>query len=162
MAAIIGRKEIMQAAQRSFISSTYWTERIGPVAALTTIRKFRLLNVADHLVRMGKAVKAAWMDAASACGLPIRVGGLDPLAHFEIEHPDAQAAKTLFTQEMLQRGFLANNSFYAMMAHMPEDVQAYGQAAGEVFHLIQDGLVKGDLHSRLKGPVSHYGFGRLT
>ncbi len=162
MAAVIGRQEVMQAAQRSFISSTYWTERVGPVAALATIRKFRRLNVADHLVRIGAEVKAAWIDAAAACGLPIRVSGLDPLAHFEIEHPDAQSAKTLYTQEMLQRGFLANTAFYAMMAHTHEDVQAYGRAAAEVFPLIQDALQKEDVRSRLKGPVSHPGFSRLT
>jgi glutamate-1-semialdehyde 2,1-aminomutase len=162
MAAVIGRQEVMQAAQRSFISSTYWTERIGPVAALATIRKFQRLNVADHLVRVGAAVKAAWIDAAAACGLPIRVSGLDPLAHFEIEHPDAQSAKTLYTQEMLQRGFLANNAFYAMMAHTPEDVQAYGRAAAEVLPLIQDALREEGVRSRLKGPVSHLGFSRLA
>ena len=33
--ATIGRREIMEAAQCTFISSTFWTERIGPTAALS-------------------------------------------------------------------------------------------------------------------------------
>ena len=41
MAAVIGTEPVMQAAQSTFISSTNWTERIGPVAALATIRKYR-------------------------------------------------------------------------------------------------------------------------
>ena len=35
--AIIGREQIMQSAQRTFISSTFWTERIGPTAAIKTL-----------------------------------------------------------------------------------------------------------------------------
>ena len=35
--AIVGKEDVMQAAQNSFISSTFWTERIGPSAALKTL-----------------------------------------------------------------------------------------------------------------------------
>ena len=35
--ATIGRREVMEAAQSTFISSTFWTERIGPTAALKTL-----------------------------------------------------------------------------------------------------------------------------
>ena len=37
ISACIGRQEFMQAAQQTFISSTFWTERIGPTAALKTL-----------------------------------------------------------------------------------------------------------------------------
>ncbi|MGH9345269.1 MAG: aminotransferase class III-fold pyridoxal phosphate-dependent enzyme, partial [Terriglobia bacterium] len=49
MAAVIGKGSVMQAAQESFISSTYWTERIGPAAALATIRKHRRCDVSKQL-----------------------------------------------------------------------------------------------------------------
>ena len=35
--AVLGKKDIMSAAQETFISSTFWTERIGPTAALKTL-----------------------------------------------------------------------------------------------------------------------------
>ena len=35
--AVIGRREVMEAAQTTFISSTFWTERIGPTAALAAL-----------------------------------------------------------------------------------------------------------------------------
>ena len=54
MAAIIGTIDVMQAAQETFISSTYWTDRIGPVAALATIRKHRALNVSNRLISLGE------------------------------------------------------------------------------------------------------------
>ena len=34
--AIVGRAEVMEAAQGTFLSSTYWTERVGPSATLAT------------------------------------------------------------------------------------------------------------------------------
>src|SRR5690606_15159947 len=76
MGAIIGTREVMEAAQTSFISSTYWTERIGPAAAMATIRKHRAANAAAHLVAIGKRVQDGWSAAASAQGLPVEVGGI--------------------------------------------------------------------------------------
>jgi len=60
MAAIIGKKDIMDAAQDSFISSTYWTERIGPTAAIATINKMRELKVQKRLIKIGKDIQEGW------------------------------------------------------------------------------------------------------
>ena len=35
--SVLGIREVMQAAQSTFISSTFWTERLGPAAALKTL-----------------------------------------------------------------------------------------------------------------------------
>ena len=162
MAAIIGRGEVMEAAQESFISSTYWTERIGPAAALATIRKHRQFDVGNHLVRMGRLVKQGWEDAAGEVGLEINVGGLDPLAHFGFEGNHAQAAHSLFTQLMLERGFLATKSFYATFAHNEGNVSEYLAAVREAFAVIAQAQMKGQVETMLAGPVAHKGFHRLT
>src|SRR5262249_48098574 len=117
MAAILGRRGVMEAAQKSFISSTYWTERIGPAAALATIGKLRARNVPAHLCEMGNMMRAGWEKVARRHGIAISVKGLPPLSSFAIEHPKAQAISTLFTQKMLERGFLASKAFYATYAH---------------------------------------------
>ncbi len=68
MAAIIGRRAIMQAAQSSFISSTYWTEAVGPTAALATIRKLRDINIAEHtaiLRLIARRLEDAWTALCS-------------------------------------------------------------------------------------------------
>ncbi|MCM8820505.1 MAG: aminotransferase class III-fold pyridoxal phosphate-dependent enzyme, partial [Candidatus Omnitrophica bacterium] len=51
MAAIVGRSEVMERAEESFISSTYWTERIGPAAAIATIKKMKEKDVPTHLIK---------------------------------------------------------------------------------------------------------------
>jgi glutamate-1-semialdehyde 2,1-aminomutase len=161
-AAIIGRKAFMSAAQDTFISSTAWTESIGPVAALAMIGKFRRERVHEHLIRMGTLVRDAWRTAAEAAGLPIEINGMVPLSHFSILHEEGQAAMTLFVQDMLDRGFLANASFYATYAHTEEQVARYGSVAAESFPRIAAALRDGTVQSLLRGPVAHKGFHRLA
>ena len=162
MAAIIGTQDVMQSAQSTFISSTYWTERIGPAAALATIRKHRREHVPQHLHRIGQMVRDGWRVAAERTGLPITIGGLVPLSHFAIQHPEAQAASTLFTQLMLERGFLATKAFYTTFAHQDAVIEEYLQAVEEVFGVVAQALERGTVKSLLHGPVAHAGFTRLN
>ncbi len=162
MAAIIGKEFVMEAAQSTFISSTYWTERIGPAAALAMIRKHRECDVSKHLIRIGHAVQDGWCAAAKRAELSIQVGGMFPLSHFAIEHEESQAAHTFFTQVMLEKGFLASRGFYATYAHRDEHVASYLTAVGEAFIMITEALKSKNLMSKLKGPVAHSGFKRLT
>jgi glutamate-1-semialdehyde 2,1-aminomutase len=162
MSAIIGRGSVMQAAQGTFISSTSWTERIGPAAALATIRKHQRCDVPQHLDRIGRLVQEGWTGAAKTAGLPIVVSGITPLGHFEIKHEQKQAARTLYTQLMLERGFLATNAFYACYAHTEAQVQSYVAASTEAFRIVAAALERGSVAQQLRGPVAHTGFARLT
>src|SRR6185436_18226458 len=148
--------------QGSFISSTFWTERIGPVAALATIRKHRELDVSSHLIRMGKLVQQSWRDAATKYGLSVSVTGIPPLAHFSFDYPNGLAMRTLFTQIMLEAGFLATGAFYAAYAHQESDVARYATAVDEAFSVIKNALEKDEVEKLLKGPVAHAGFYRLS
>lgn len=162
MAAIIGRGSVMESAQKSFISSTYWTERIGPAAALATIRKHQREKVHEHLIRIGSKVQAGWQEVAAQTGISVHVGGIPPLSHFAMEMEDSQTAHTLFTQIMLEKGFLATRGFYPTYAHRDDHVEQYLAAVREAFERIADAARQGTLSSLLKGPVAHTGFRRLT
>ena len=162
MAAIIGLGEVMQAAQDSFISSTYWTERIGPVAALATIRKHQRYNVAEYLIKVGKHIQSGWKSAADLHHLKISISGIPPLGHFSFDYENGEAIRTLFTQEMLQKGFLATNAFYASYAHQDHHVESYLRALNETFSIIARAVEKGEVEKLLKGPVAQSGFRRLT
>jgi len=162
ISAVIGRGEIMEAAQDTFISSTTWTERVGPVAALAMLDRHVSDNVPEKLIATGRAVKEIWRAAADATGLTVHIGGLDPLSHLGFDGDNANAQRTLFTQEMLDRGFLAGGAFYAMAAHTPDDIDAYGDACREVFALIASAQATGSVEGKLRGPAAHAGFKRLT
>jgi len=162
MAAVVGNKKTMHSAQDSFISSTYWTERIGPVAALATIKKFIGNDVSNHLIAMGKLVKQGWASAARKNYLLLDISGMDPLAHFEFKYDNHLAIKTLFTQLMLERGYLASNAFYASFAHSSEIVEEYIQAVDESFKILSKAIELNTIEKQLKGGVVHSGFKRLT
>lgn len=162
MAAVIGTEPVMQAAQDSFISSTYWTDRIGPVAALATLRKHRQHDVAAHLQRIGARVQAGWREEGARAGLPIQVGGMTPLSHFHFTGAHAEAGHTAFTQMMLERGYLAGKGFYVTFAHQDAHVDAYLGAVREVFSVLGDAFRSGTVAGLLSGPLAHSGFARLT
>jgi glutamate-1-semialdehyde aminotransferase len=162
MAAVVGTRAVMEASQSSFISSTYWTERIGPVAALATLRKHRAQDVGRHLIDVGQRVQAIWRKAGEAAGLTVEVSGIPPLSHFGFPAENAAALTTLITQEMLDRGFLASGAFYASYAHEPKHVEAYAQAVGEAFGAVARARKQGDVEKQLRGPVKHSGFHRLN
>lgn len=163
MAAVIGTHEVMQSAQTTFISSTNWTERLGPVAALATLKKMKKLNVAKKLQIVGNKVKKIWSDTAKKNGLSITTGGLPPFSNFTFTHGDKhQALKTLFIQEMLQRGFLASNMVFASYAHTDAILKKYEKAVDEVFKILKEAIETNTIEKRLKGPVAHTGFARLN
>jgi len=162
MAAVIGNGDVMSAAQDTFISSTNWTERIGPVAALATIRKYQKFDVPKHLVKTGMAVQQIWEKTAMETDISLDVGGIYPLSHFSFMGDEPLPAQTYFTQLMLEKGFLAGKSFYSSFSHKKEHLDIYEVAAAESFSLISHALKDKTLDKMLKGPVAQTGFKRLT
>jgi len=162
MGAIIGKEKVMQSAQETFISSTNWTERIGPTAALATINKYKRLDVSKHLIKIGKSIQAGWKQVALKNNLNICVSGIPPLSHFKFEYADNLEMMTLFVQIMLEHGFLASGRFYTSYAHKDGHVESYFKAADKAFSLICQGRKDNKVKSLLKGPICHSGFQRLT
>jgi len=160
--AVIGTGEVMQAAQGTFISSTFWTERLGPVAALATLAEMETQKSWEATSSNGAAIKKHWRKTFSDLGLPARVQGLDALAGFFLEVPNWNAVKTLFTQEMLSRGMLASSSFNSSTAHSHDLMTKYFEAFDDVFHGIAISIGEGTVESQLLGPPAHTGFRRLN
>lgn len=162
MAAIIGRSRIMQAAQDSFISSTYWTDKIGPVAALATLKKHKRLNVGDHLTYIGDLVQEGWKHLAKKHDLKIAITGISPLSHWEIQTSNSQLLHTIIVERMLQKGILTSKSLSTMYTHTREHVEAYLSALDGVLGELGQYIKENRLQELPHGPVAHSGFQRLT
>ena len=163
VSAVIGREEVMSAAQDTFISSTFWTERVALAATIASIRSFEEYDVASHLTDIGKKVQDGWLIRAEKAGLKIHVSGIYPLSHFSFEHQDSLVMKTYFTQEMLAEGYLAGTACYTSFSHTDEIIVGYLKACGRVFGKIAGLLNRGEsVSDYLKGPVCHSGFQRLN
>ena len=162
IAAIIGRAAVMQAAQESFISSTYWTEGVGPTAALATIGKMQRVDVPAHVAAIGNRFQDGLRELAARHQVPLKLGGHPAMVHLVFDHPEGLALQTLLTVRMLDRGMLAGAGFYASLAHTAEHVERYLHAAEEVFAELGLAVRQADVATRLASPVRHSGFARLT
>jgi glutamate-1-semialdehyde 2,1-aminomutase len=162
IAAVIGKATTMEAAQSTFISSTYWTEGVGPAAALATIDVMRETDVPAHVQQIGEQFRSECQRLADKHALPLALGGYPALTALGFAHPDSAALLTLFTVRMLDQGFLAGGGFYPTFAHQPQHVEAFAQAADPVFAELAESLRLGDTAFRIGGPIKHAGFARLT
>jgi glutamate-1-semialdehyde aminotransferase len=163
MAAILGTSAAMQAAQQSFISSTFWTESIGPAAAVATLKKMKSIDVSAKASRAGAVAQNAWRELAEKHELNIAISGWPALTSFTMDYGEQSGAlKTLLTQQMLDRGFLANTTFYPTAAHDQSVMNQYIVALDEVFGELRQAIVAGDVLSQLRGGPAHSGFARLT
>ena len=162
MGAVIGKRETMSAAQNSFISSAYWTEGIGPAAALAAVSKMRRLDVPSHLRKVGTLFQEGWAKLGEHHGVPVTVGGRRESVLIGFDHQDANALMTLFTRRMLAHGFLAAGGFNPTMAHQPAHVNAFLSAAAQVFPELADAIDRNDVHERIDGFEKHTMFKRLT
>ncbi len=162
LAAIIGRREIMDAAQETFISSTYFTERIAFAATIKAIEVYERERVWEKQIKYGQMIKNGWETISKKYNIPLKIGGIDPLPHFDFVCEQPLVYKTFFIQEMLKKGYLASNAFYTSMAHSEGIIKNYLDAFDNVFERMKDILIADDLGNYLDGPVCQSGFERLN
>jgi glutamate-1-semialdehyde aminotransferase len=163
LTAVVGKKSVMEAAQTSFISSTFWTERIGPTAALATLKVMEDIKSWEIITTKGKKVQEGWKTLALSNGLEIDVAGIPALSTYSFKSEHALAYKTLVTQEMLKKNILASTNFYASIAHEDEFIDRYFEELDKVFSIIkkcENQEMK--IESLLEGPICHSGFKRLN
>ena len=146
--AIIGKKKIMETAENTFISSTFWGERIGYTAALSSIKEFERLKVFKTIKNNGNLIKRYWKDLSKKYNLPIKVMGTDAIPSFEFynNHVDR---KTFLTQEMLKNKILATNMIYVTVFHNKDRIKKYLKILDKVFEEISKKKIKNKLRSKL-------------
>lgn len=166
MSAVIGRAAVMEAAQGTFISSTFWTERIGPTAAVATIKRFREIDGPRLLDHAGGTVQRIWREQGAAAGLQVTAGPPDmkPLSSLAVKLDDpslAMPVRTLWCRLMLERGVLCNSAFYATCAHGDHELGLYEEACRSAFRELAAVIGSGKVRE-LAGEVAHTGFQRLA
>ena len=163
ISAIVGKKEVMDEAQETFISSTFWTERVGFAAALKTIEILTREKVWEHLIRIGRMIGDGWEKMARKHGLKIQITDFKPLATMKLEYEDLNSTLiTLFTQEMLKRGYLAAPSVYVSYSHDEGIVEEYLKNVDAVFGIMQKSVKCGTSMEKLETEVRDEGFKRLN
>ena len=160
--AIIGRREVMDSAQTTFISSTFWTERIGPSAAIKTLEVMQREKSWEKISNIGKKISKIWERLSKKHHLPIVIFGLPALIKMRFECPLNLEYKTLITQEMLKLGYLTNNSVYVCTEHNDDVLKGYEEALDQVFSLVAECVQGRPVNELLETEVCYKDFRRLT
>ena len=163
ISAVVGRKEVMDSAQDTFISSSMWTERVGFVAALATLNKLSQHNVHQHLIEVGEYIGKGWLELSKKHGLDISITDFKPLITFKLNYDeDNNAIATLFIQEMLKRGYLASTSVYVTYSHTIDIAKQYLKVVDEVFEIIVDAIANQKILDLLETEMRSDMFKRLN
>jgi glutamate-1-semialdehyde 2,1-aminomutase len=159
--AVIGRREVMESAEATFISSTFWTERIGPSAAVAALDVMEQEDAPSRIDVIGGQVRAIWENVLRSHGLNHSVTGIPALSVFAIDGWDVAIFKSELLRRMLSEGFLAGPAVYSSIAHTPEVLGRYRDSLSKV---VGDITANTDLVERLSSETSpnFQGFGRLA
>jgi len=160
--AVIGKREVMEYAQSTFISSTFWTERIGPAAALKTLDVMKEEKTWEFITNQGIKIRDVWKELAKEHSLKINIWGIPALSGFTIESENPLKYKTFITQEMLKKGFLAGNSIYLCINHTDLILDQYFDVLSNLFKKINIIQEENNIDEFLEGPVCHGGFKRVN
>jgi glutamate-1-semialdehyde aminotransferase len=133
--AVIGTDSIMNYANSTFISSTFWTERIGSVAGLKTLEIMEKIKSWDIISSLGKKVKANWESLAKKNNIKLKICGLSALPRFDFENNNL-FYKTFVSQEFLKQNFLASNAIYLCTEHNMKIFNNYFDILDSVFFKI--------------------------
>jgi len=160
--SVLGKDKIMNNIKNTFVSSTFWTERIGPVAALKTIEIMEKKKSWKIITSRGKYIINNWKKIAKKNNLKIIIKGIPALCSFYFESKNNNAYKTYITQEMLKYGFLATNVVYLSTAHSKLIIDKYLKKMNIIFKEIREFEDGKDVYSYLETQLATESFSRLN
>ena len=161
--AVVGKREIMESAQKTFISSTFWTERIGPTAALKSLEIMEKEKSWVRITEIGKHIQKNWREIALKYKVDIEINGIPSLSTFRFNYKNSAEFKTYLTQEFLSKGYLGTTSFYPSIAHKEDILKEYFEIFEEILFDISNFINENkNIKEYLKSPVCHDGFKRLN
>ena len=153
--AVVGKDSVMEYANSTFISSTFWTERIGSVAALATLEIMERIKSWKIITSIGKKIKKNWKDLKQKHRLKLEIeNGIDALPRFNFNSVNNLFYKTFISQEFIKRNFLASNAIYACIEHNDALLSRYFDILDDIFLKIkkfENQEIK--LESLLDGPI---------
>lgn len=165
MGAVVGSREAMEPAGRMFVSSSYWSDNVGLIASLTTIRELKRRESERRFEEIGERLRSTLNAAIASSGLSGSCKGLYTNPSISLDLPDPSLSgkvSTLFIQEMAKRGIHTYMGFKATLAHTEDDIRQTGQAATEALSIIKTGLESGTLDTLLECDVKREPFRRLV
>jgi glutamate-1-semialdehyde aminotransferase len=157
--AIIGKRSVMESIKSTFVSSTFWTERIGPSAALATLKIMENIKSWEIISNIGNKISKNWRKIADGSNVKINIYGIEAIPNFSFESEYNLFFKTFITQEMLKNKILASNSVYCCIEHDDKVLSKYFDILNKLFlkiKIMQNNKI--NMNNFLNSPVCISGF----
>ncbi len=160
--AVLGRKEIMNEANKSFISSTFWSEKIGFVAGLSTLNEMEKTKSWKKIIKLGKYINKEWIKLRKKYNLDFNIKGIESMTSFVFKKNHLQY-KTFISQEMLKKNILASNMIFLTIKHDKTKINKYLKNLEIIFKKISYIEKKNlNINKFLDTSICHDTFKRLT
>ena len=160
--SVIGREKIMKRSKSSFISSTFWSERSGFIAANATLNYMSKKKTWRRLVYAGRYINKQWKKLSIKHGLPIKITGFESITQFNFKLKKNDQYITFITQELLKKNILGTNVIYTNIYHTKKVIDKYVQELDQIFGKIKNFEKDKKKHFFLKGKKKSKMFSRLT
>ena len=159
--AIVGKKELMLNSKDSFISSTFWGERVGFAAGIATLREMKKTNSWKVIKSQGQEIIKTWKRIAQQNKIKISILGIPSIPTMIFENNNL-VYKTLIAQEFLKHKILASNIFYVSTKHTSKKLSNYFDKLNDIFSIINK-IENGDeIKKYLKSEIVDSHFSRLN
>ncbi len=135
LAAILGRGRYVDAAQRIFVTGSFWYEAVPMAAAVAAINSLRDEDAVAVMERVGTRLREGFDELANEIGVAIRQTGPVQLPNLSFPDDENYAKALAFSAAMLERGVIVHprHNWFLSAAHTDADVDRFLEAA-------QDGL----------------------
>lgn len=141
LSAVVGRRDIFDAAEELWITSTFGGEALSLAAALATIKELETPGVLERMEKLGDQLREGWDRLlAQHPGVQATTAGIGPLPVLRFAS-DARQQQDEFMLSMLEQGFLVrrNHYWFVSAAHSGDDIGRALDACGQAMKRIEQG-----------------------
>ena len=159
--AVLGTESVMDAINSTFVSSTFWTERIGSAAALAALNVMEEENAFSEIINISQSLRKNIKKIADSNKCEISFSGMLSLTRFNFKNFDTNYLKTFITKEMLELKYLASNAIYVSLAHKSDILEKYYYDLNRIIAQISN-LDNSELYKLIENNLATEGFKRLN
>jgi len=158
ISAVVGRKDVMILMEDIFFSGTFAGETLSLAATKATLTKIKQQNVLPHIHAMGEKLKQGLEQIVINLGRPkwLNVCGHPAWSFLQLldsENYSSWQLKSLFLQEMNQRGLLLGGGHNLNFSHQAADIELLLSAYNEVLFLIAETIEQQNFNQIFHGQV---------
>jgi glutamate-1-semialdehyde 2,1-aminomutase/spore coat polysaccharide biosynthesis protein SpsF len=156
IAAVVGRREVMQTMDDIFFSFTFGGDVVGLAASIATIKEMQSKPVIEHLWSQGERLKDGYnalakhydlADVTKCIGLPPRT----VCTFADTPKADSLLVRSIVQQEMIKRGVLFLVGHNLCYAHSDDDIEHTLRAHRSALEVLAKALASDEPRRFLEG-----------